>query len=178
MEMRMIEIDLDVNRTIEHNRNSFSETPNDILRRIILVDQAGTPTSAPAPEPVSADQSGPIRTRGRWSVELNGRDFPAPNLKLAYQTLLLLLSGSYPTFLEEFAKEKARSRRFVARSPGDIYLASPELAKDHAKPLKDGWYFDTNLSTDQVARRARIAARVCGLHYGKDVRLLNGNEEI
>jgi hypothetical protein len=103
---------------------------------------------------------------------------PTSNLKSAYRTLLLLLHERHPNFLQAYSEERARARRFVARAPRDLYLNSPELAKHHAKPLTAGWYFDTNLSTDQVARRARIATRLCGLSYGKDVRILNNLEEI
>jgi len=41
-----------------------------------------------------------------------------------------------------------------------------------------GWYFDSNVSADQVGKRARIAARLCGLHYGPDVWILDNLREI
>jgi hypothetical protein len=175
---KSIEIDLEVNAAIENRRRSFGESPNAILRRVLLEEPDRRPIrsshGADAPEPSYPGE----RVTGRWTVELNGVRTPAGNLKGAYRTLLLLLHARDGEFLPAFAQERARARRFVARRPEDLYLKSPGLARDHAKPLGDGWYFDTNLSTDQVSRRARIAARLVGLNYGRDVRILNNMEEI
>lgn len=186
-DLKRIGIDVDVSGVIENGRRSFSESENDILRRLLLPRaspavrsgaerpapkaMAELPPDLPAPAPAT-------RSTGNWAVDLSGRRIAAPNLKTAYRTLLVLLSEADPHFLEKFSKEQARSRRFVARSPGELYLASPRLAAKHAAPLGDGWYFDTNLSTDQVSRRARIAARLCGLRYGTDVYLLNNLQQI
>jgi negative regulator of replication initiation len=176
-ELKRIGIDVEVNAAIEAHRRSFSESENDILRRLLLdglVKEA--PRRGSAPGGLEAEPG--ERSTGRWTVEVQGERVAAANLKGAYRTLLLILAQREPDFLQRYAEESSRSRRFVARVPKDLYLATPELAKDHAKPLTDGWYFDTNLSTDQVARRIRIAARVCGLRYGSDVRLLNNLEQI
>jgi negative regulator of replication initiation len=176
--MKTIEIDLDVNAAIERDRRSFQETPNDILRRRLLAEpENGRSVSRNAVDLESIEEPGE-RITGRWTVELSGKRVSTSNLKSAYRTLLLLLQDRDPSFLQAYSEERARARRFVARAPRDLYLNSPGLAKDHAKPLTAGWFFDTNLSTDQVARRARIAARLSGLRYGKDVRILNNLQEI
>ena len=99
-------------------------------------------------------------------------------MKGAYRTLLLKLQEMDPAFLQRFSMEKTRARRFVSRFPKDLYFASPSLAKDFAEPLVDGWFFDTNLSTEQVAKRIRVAARLCELNYGRDVRILNNLHSI
>ena len=174
--LKQIGIDVDVNRAIEQRRRAFTESENDILRRILLAPAADRVDEAPRPSPKR--ERGETRSRGLWSVEVGGERRPAANLKDAYRTLLHMLSDRYPDFLHKFAAEKARSRRFVATSPDELYGASPHLAADHAKPLKDGWYFDTNLSAEQVSRRARVAARLCGLRYGADVRVLDDLREI
>ena len=182
MEAKLVEIDLEVNAIIESNRRSFSETPNDILRRMLLSSEASAKSNAPhSPASIGATtiEAPPgARTTGRWTVDLLGQRYPAPSLKEAYREALLRLGEAYPRFLEEFAREGGRSRKFVATAPRDLYLSSPHLAAKHAAPLRDGWFFDTNLSTDQVARRVRAAARVCGLSYGKDFQLLNNLAQI
>lgn len=175
--LKQIGIDVDVNGVIEGHRQSFSESENDILRRILLPPEPER-TARQAPVQVPERPAGATRARGMWSVEISGARIAAANLKDAYRTLLVALSEEHPDFLELFSREKARSRRFVARTPPQLYLSSPRLAKDHAKPLADGWYFDTNLSAEQVSQRARIAARICGLRYGQDVKILNNFEEI
>jgi negative regulator of replication initiation len=177
-EVKTIEIDLDVNAAIERERRSFQETANDILRRRLLSGQESARSVTVDAVDLEAAEAPGERITGRWTVELGGRRVSTSNLKAAYRTLLLLLDEQYPGFLRAYSEERSRARRFVARAPGDLYLNSPNLAKQHAKPLTAAWYFDTNLSTDQVASRARIAARVAGLRYGRDVRILNNLEEI
>ena len=168
--MRQIGIDVDVHRVIELARISFDESENDILRRLLLTLKArrrAATSHRARPDPASPV----IRSRGLWSVELKGERTPAANMKDAYRLLLIRLDDLVPGFLDRFAEERGRSRRFVARKVAELYPASPHLARDHAQHLKDDWYFDTNLSADQVAARARIAARIAGLRYGADVRL-------
>jgi negative regulator of replication initiation len=176
--LKQIEIDVDVNGAIEGHRRSFEESPNDILRRLLGVEVAEAVALEGRRGAVEPPGQTGERTTGRWTVRLGESRIAAANLKGAYRTLLLLLEERDPGFLDKFSNERARSRRFVARSPEDLYLASPKLAKQHAKPLTDGWFFDTNLSTDEVARRARIAARVSGLAYGRDVELTNNFQPI
>lgn len=185
---KQIGIDVDVHRAIEGRRRSFSESENDILRRLLLpTDHLARERNRRPPPPPSAGQkevrvqSAPdkaTRSRGLWSVEILGERKPAANLQDAYRQLLLHLYARRPDFLEKFAREGGRSRRFVARSARDLYLKSPHLAEAHARELPNGWYFDSNLSKEQVAKRARVAARLCGLHYGTDLRILENLREI
>jgi hypothetical protein len=184
--LKQIGVDVEVHRLIEQHRRSFSESDNDILKRILpwipaAIDATPAIQTRSAIQRPVADGPSPApgsRTRGLWTVEIEGLRLPAGSLKSAYRTLLVALAERSPDFLTRFAEEKGRSRRFVARSPSALYGASPHLAKDHAELLADGWYFDTNLSTAQVATRARIAARISGLRYGSDVRMLENLREI
>ena len=176
--LKQVGIDVDTHRMIEQHRRSFAESTNEILRRILplvppSVPPAGTSFSAQAPRPAAG-----TRARGQWTLEIKGDRIPAANLKSAYRGLLEALSARDPGFMARFSEEKGRSRRFVARAPGQLYAASPHLAERHAERLPNGWYFDTNLSTAQVAKRARVAARMCGLRYGTDVRILENLREI
>lgn len=173
--LRRIEIDLDVHRAIERARISFGEAENDILRRLLVAPQvSGQRRLGSAP---GLAQSEP-RRRGLWTVEMAGRSIPAANLKHAYRLLLRELAAAHPHFLEAFAEERARGRSMVARTPDALFMRSPHLARRHAEPLVPGWYFDSNLSAEQAGKRARIAARLCGLHYGSDVRILDNLREI
>jgi len=171
---RQIAIDLDVHRVIERQRRSFGESDNDILRRLLL--PAPGPR-APAARSVSRGAARLPRSRGLWSVEIGGRRIPAANLKQAYCVMLRELAAAHPQFLAAFADVKGRTRRPVARTPAALYGRSGHLAR-HAEPLVEGWYFDSNLSAARAGRLARIAARLCGLYYGPDVRILDNLREI
>ncbi|MEA3029841.1 MAG: hypothetical protein QOG13_1166 [Sphingomonadales bacterium] len=174
---RRIAIDLDVHRAIERRRQALGESENEILRRVLLTPPNAGAAPRQRPAVAAGGQARVSRSRGLWSVEIAGRRLAAANLKDAYRLLLRALAAAHPHFLASFAQEKERSRRFVARAPADLYTRSPHLAR-HAQPLADGWYFDSNLALTQVAKRARIAARLCGLHYGSDVRILDNLREI
>ena len=176
--LRSIAIDVDVHRAIERARLALGESENDILRRLLLPGPGRAPRRGPTAAAAGRSPAGPPRSRGLWSVEIGGRRIAAANLKQAYRTLLRELDHMRPDFLEAFARERTAKRRFVARAPADLYGGSPHLARRHAEPLVGGWHFDSNLSARQVARRARIAARLCGLLYGPDVRILDNLREI
>lgn len=176
MELRQIGIDLDVHGAIERARLALGESENEILRRLLLPARTGPRKPARA-RPEARRGHGPVRGRGIWTVEVGGRRIPAANAKQAYRILLRELAAAHPHFLEAFAAEKGRTRRFVARSPAALYGKAPHLAR-HAEPLAEGWYFDSNLSAARIARLARVAARLCGRHYGSDVRILDNLREI
>jgi len=175
MEKRRIEIDLDVHRAIEAARRGLGESENEILRRLLL--PARSARRRPRGDRAGAPAAASPRSRGLWSVEICGRRIAAANLKDAYRVLLRELDAAHPDFLAAFAEERTFGRRFVARGPAALYGRSPHLAR-HAQALGGGWWFDSNLSAGQVARRARIAARLCGLHYGSEVRILDNLREI
>lgn len=182
--LKQIGVDVDVHNIILASRRSFSETENDILRRVLLESgkraapaEHASPSLGSQPAGSHAEDS-PARSRGLWSVEICGERRPASNLRDAYRQLLIRLSDMDDTFLAKLSEERSRARRYVARRPEDLYQNSPHLASDHAPLLKAGWYYDTNLSAAQVGHRARVAARIANLQYGKEVRLLEGSKEI
>ncbi len=178
--LKRIEIDLLVHQAIEQRRLSFDETQNDILRRVLfsLEQPQERPALGGSASADASEESAAMRSRGLWTVEVLGECAAAPNMIEAYRTLLLALHAKFPDFLEKFSKQKSRSRRFVARSAPDLYDRSPHLADSFAEKLVDGWFFDSNLSTSQVAMRARMAASVLGLRYGRDVRLLDNLKQL
>lgn len=186
MDMKQIAVDLDVNRVIEAARQSFAETPNDILRRILLgrsemVPALLTPASLPVPSPTPPATGAPLvavteldmpqfgkRTMGHWQAKVADSVVAASSLREAYCRFLVLAHQHDPAFLDRFSGLGSKARRYVARSPVDLYLKSPHLAKDHAVELLPGLYADTNLSESQIAKRARVAARELGLFYGTE----------
>lgn len=174
---KQIQIDVDVSRAIENRRLSFSETENDILRRIVLESPAKLLKSQLPNLPAFTARSG-HRSRGQWEVVYNGQRSPAPNLKEAYRALLIKVSNDQTDFLTKFSKERGRSRLFVAKEATSLYENSPQLAKDYAQKLVGDWYFDTNLSREQVAQRARIAAKVANMIYGSGFNISEGGVAI
>ena len=172
MDMKQIAVDVDVNRAIEAERRTFAESPNDILRRILL-GQASAVAANTAPVPIVAVSELDLprfgtRLMGHWQAKIGESVVAASSLKEVYCRFVVLASQHDREFLQRFALLKGKTRRYVAHRPEDLYIKSPHLAKDHAAALAPGWYIDTNLSETQIAQRARAAARELGLQYGKD----------
>lgn len=155
-----IDIDLDVHRTIEANRTGFEQTPNDILRELIGLE-AGQAEEGPSPTRV--------RRTGKFRIQLLGDAIEADSLKDAYLACLRALSELDPQFLDRLTTKATRSRRIVAREKRDLYIRSPELARDFAEQLCRGWWVDTNLSRLQCKRRLEVACQVAGITYGDDL---------
>ncbi len=171
-ELRQILVDLDVNRAIEANRQSFSESENDILRRMVLKASEAANVTVPVAALVPVTDLDPpqfgSRKMGHWQAGLLGKVVAATSLKDAYCKYVLLAHQHDGGFLGRYAKLKGKTRRFVARVPQSLYLKSPHLAKDHAIELIPGWFVDGNLSESQIGQRVRAAARELGIAYGKD----------
>ncbi len=166
--LKQIGIDVDVNREIEAHRTSFSESENEILRRMLLKQLDGRVRTTQQTKRTTTEAH---RNRGEWIVSFFGESHPAPNMKEAYKKLLVLLDERYPDFSQKFANRSSRSRLFISKNPEDIYGSAPHLAQDYAKPLVKGWYYDSNLSKEQVDTRLSVAAEVVNATLGKDFAL-------
>lgn len=172
-DLRQIDIDLDLHHTIEAGRISFSETDNDILRRLLGI---GVAQKAVEKVPKIADAV-VSRVRGKWKISISGTDYPAGSLIEAYKTLLDVLAAKDSHFLERFSEEGTWARRYVAREPSALYINSPNLV-GYAHRLNDGWYYDANLSEIQIIKRAKIACAMCGMNFGRDVAIMEGDRAI
>ncbi len=118
------------------------------------------------------------KRRGKWAAQLLGKEHKTANMKDAYCTILRLLADLDAQFLLRFSMSGSSSRRFVAKDALSLYLKSPHLAKDFASKLVDGWFVDTNVSEQQVAKRVRIAAETAGLRYGVDFKVSENGRTI
>lgn len=75
------------------------------------------------------------------------------------------------TFLERFAArpKHGRTRRYLARTPDELYPGRADLAREHSFKLKSGWYVGTNVSHAQIERIIEMACEVSRVRYGKDL---------
>ena len=172
--MKQISIDFEVEKTIFANKNSRSESENDVLRRMLL----SLPPKVPQKNVAAIAHPQEVKRRGKWSVHLLGEEHKTANMKDAYCTLLRLLADLDSGFLARFSELGSSARRFVAENELSVFIKSPHLAKDFASKLTDGWFVDTNVSEQQVASRARDAAKVAGLTYGLDLKIIESGRTI
>ncbi len=166
--MTQIDVTLGTYKAIEAARLSFTESHDDIVRRIL----ASRRSARIAPPEAMRVSPPATRRRGDVAVDLFGRRVPVANCKYAYLAILNALVRHKPSLFELLAREGTPRRRWVARSAEARYFGSPHLARDHATPAHGDWFVDTNLSRKQIDQRLAIAAKLAGYRYGEDVRIV------
>ena len=61
-----------------------------------------------------------------------------------------------------------RTRRFIARSPEELYPNSPQY-KNMNESLPGGWFVATDNGSAQKKEFIKIASEVAGLKFGRDI---------
>jgi predicted type IV restriction endonuclease len=122
------------------------------------------PTSAPSPGASSVRPSSVGYTfEGKFTACRNGRDV----LIAVFEAF----AHQDPSFLERFAArpKHGRTRRYLARTPEELYPGRRDLAREHSFKLKSGWHVGTNVSHAQIERIIEMACEVSRVRYGKDL---------
>lgn len=97
---------------------------------------------------------------------------PARSAKAVLVKVLEELSSRDPTFAERMAArpKHGRKRRYIARTPEELYPDRPDLARDYSHQLSNGWWVGVNYGARQIKNRIlAMAAEVAGLQYGRDL---------
>lgn len=164
--MAEITISLDTFKALEAARLSFTETHDDIIRRMT----ATTKSRLRAPLREAARATPPSkRRRGNIILTLFGREMPVANLKYAYVAALQSLARHKPALFEILSLRGTSKRKWAARAAEALFPGSPHLARDHAYPVAGEWLIDTNLSRAQMEARLAVACHVAGYRFGEDV---------
>ena len=86
--------------------------------------------------------------------------------------LFQLLARDDGTFLQRFcARKHGRKRRYVARSPQELYPGRPDLAEKASVQFVEGWWLGTNYSRGNIETIIQLACEVAELKYGQDVKV-------
>ena len=140
--MRQVEIDIDVHRAIEAERQNFQESDNAILRRLLRIDRSIPGVASPRPRLP--------RSSGAYSVVIENRPLEGNSLKELLGAVLGHLRDTHGGSMARIAASPRRGgRHVVATSPEALYPRSPHLV-EFAVPLDDQWWFDGNVSRAQV----------------------------
>lgn len=102
---------------------------------------------------------------------LDGRFVACRNGREVLVSVFEAFAARDATFLERFAArpKHGRTRRYLARSPDELYPGRADLAREHSVKLKSGWYMGTNVSHAQIERIIEMACEVSSLRYGKEL---------
>jgi hypothetical protein len=118
----------------------------------------------PTPLPTHSPRSG---------FRLFGQDFPT---RFAKETLVSLLrhfaelEPKFPARFQEAARSIGRSRRYVGRTPQEVYPMKPGLWK-HTEPFAPGWLVGTNENDSKKRELLKLACQIMGLRFGRDVQV-------
>jgi hypothetical protein len=173
MDTKTIEIDTETNALLEARRKSFSETPNEIIKRSLnefgCQDTNHKGETMIAAQPKQAARRS--RASGSYGYSLLGVRNIESSLRSAYISILRGLQARDSGFLARLSCEETPGRRLVAKNPMDLYKRTPKLADSYAEKLDTDWYVDVNLSELQVVQRLKIACKIAGIEYGEDLRV-------
>lgn len=129
--------------------------------------------SAPAPASISRQASlSPAEPRpGGVGYTFEGRFTPCRNGREVLVAVFEALAKRDPTFLERFAArpKHGRTRRYLARSPEELYPGRPDLAREHSFKLQSGWHVGTNVSHAQIERIIEMACEVSRVRFGNEL---------
>ena len=104
------------------------------------------------------------RTTASQQLVIRGKKYQCPSAKDAMVTVLRTLADSDSSFLERCAQHPAaagRKRRYIARTPEELYPKRPDRHLDHER-LPGGWLVATHLSNNLKRRVIDLAAEIAG----------------
>lgn len=142
------------------------------LGRPIFAEPAAANVSQPVHAParaVAAGTSGETSRSGK--LVILGKSYAYHNAKDAMVIVLRELAKNNSSFLERCSLHpdaQGRKRRYIARSPEELYPDREDLREMRAA-LPDGWFVATNLNNILKKTIIRLATEVAGLAFGKDV---------
>jgi len=136
----------------------------------------------PSPYPPPKSPKGPQVRRGRanpsparqFVFELDGVRHEARSAKGVLITIYKELMKADDGFLERFATSKhGKKRRYVARDKWELYLTTPELAREHSEEIAPGWWASTNYSRQNIQQIIRLISEVADPKFRRDLRRVN-----
>jgi predicted type IV restriction endonuclease len=108
---------------------------------------------------------------GGIGFTFDGRFTPCRSGRHVLVAVFEALAKRDSTFLERFAArpKHGRTRRYLARSPEELYPGRPDLAREHSHKLLSGWHVGTNVSHAQIERIIEMACEVSRVSYGREL---------
>lgn len=81
------------------------------------------------------------------------------------------LAARDSSFPERFAAlpKHGRTRRYLSKTPDELYPGRPDLCREHSTKLKSGWWVSTNHSRKTIGTIIEMACNVVGLRFGTDL---------
>lgn len=130
-----------------------------------------TPIASPTASVIPISSPVPTTRHGSTGYTFDGRFVACRNGREVLVSVFEDLARRDSTFLERFAArpKHGRTRRYLARTPDELYPGRPDLAREHFFKLESGWYVGTNVSHARIERIIEMACEVSRVRYGKEL---------
>ncbi len=89
-------------------------------------------------------------------------------------TAVDVLGTRDPRLFDRARELVGNRRRYLAERPEALYPGRPDLARDHARRCRCGWWVPTNIGRRDACRILERFCEILGLAWGRDVRLESG----
>ena len=107
---------------------------------------------------------------GETGFLFRGQFHSANSAREVMKEVLITFAKIDPKFLDNFVKRKhGRKRRYIAQSNIELYPGRPDLARDHAVELMQGWWMGTNYGKKEFEKMLRLVCEVANVEFGKDL---------
>jgi hypothetical protein len=128
---------------------------------------------SPAASVTPPAKSGATRAANEKRVaEMFGEPIGAPTWGMLLAAILDTIHDLDPKAVELFAREKAKTRRYVARDPKELYGKRDGRPPLPALQTQSGWWVIANIGEIDLRRGLVAFCRATGLRYGSDIRLV------
>jgi hypothetical protein len=126
---------------------------------------------SPTPFIVKLPQATPI------GFVLDGQRHVGRNAQDVLIRVFEALAKRDPSFPERFASlpKHGQKRRYLSRSPMELYPGRPDLVRDCSKQLTSGWWIGTNNSRGSIRKIIMMACEVANLRYGSELQVEIGD---
>jgi hypothetical protein len=103
---------------------------------------------------------------GKYSAEFLGVAVFASTLPEIFAKVVDMMAEVAPEALDKLSEVRARTRRYVARSPEAIHPRYPGLPVIQAA---SGWWISRNIGQEDLKRSLHALSDAAGLTFGRDV---------
>lgn len=128
-----------------------------------LVNWSEPPTE---PDQEEATRAVPLPS-GRYAAEFLGVPFAARTLPEVFAVIVNMTAEVAPEALDRLSEVRARTRRFVARSPENVHPGNHRLP---VMQTASGWWISKNIGQEDLNRALRALCRAAGLRFGADAK--------
>ena len=105
--------------------------------------------------------------RAKHNAEILGHRITASTLGELIAAVVDCVAELDSSILERLARDKARTRRYVARAQADIHPGRPDLS---TLKTRSGWWVSSNVGTEDVKRFLEALCAAASLKVGADIR--------